>query len=141
MRRLAALWLAACSFAALAPTARSQVPPAPPFANGAEVRAPEGSHRAAYASMAVGATLVGLSFHLAHRADQVYEEYLDATEPSRIESLYDRAVRYDRWGRATLIGGEGMLALGLYLRFVRHPLPARMSLEAFPNRCALSVRF
>ena len=52
----------------------------------------EGHHVWAYASLASGATLVGLSFMFSNRADQAYQDYLDSSDPDQIESLYDRAV-------------------------------------------------
>lgn len=104
-----------------------------------------GSHRWAYASMAAGAVLIGVSFPLSARADDLYDQYLVATDPGRIEHLYDDTNRYDWYARGTLIGGQVLIATGLYLRFIRHPKPAaqtsRLGLEVTPSRCALAWRF
>ena len=98
------------------------------------------SHRWAWATMAIGAGLIGSSFAISHRADRTYDEYLDATDPDRIEALYDRTVRYDRLSAAALIGGQSLVATGLYLRFLRRPA-ARLSLDLGPQRCAARLRF
>jgi hypothetical protein len=142
MSRLAASLIAACSLAAAPATVAAQPPPAAaPFPVVGEARPPERSHTFAYLSMAVGAALIGASFEIAHRADETYDDYRVATDERAIEDLYDRTIAYDRWARATLLGGEGLVALGLYLRFVRRPAPQRLAVELSPARCALSVRF
>lgn len=107
------------------------------------------SHRWAYASMLAGAGLVGGSFVVSHRADDTYRDYLAATDPHEIERLYDRAVLQDRIASTTLLAGEGLIALGIYLRFIRHAAPGPNGLEIAPRTglilsprtCALSYRF
>lgn len=99
------------------------------------------SYAWAYASLGAGLALIGGSFILGERADDAYRDYLAATDPATIETLYDRAVRYDRLGSASLLGGEVLLVTGLYLRFLRSPRPPRVSLAVAPDRCALSWRF
>ena len=68
-----------------------------------------------------------------------------ATDPAEIERLYDRTARYDWYARGALIGGEALVATGLYLRFVRRPRAARttatLDLSVGPARCALAWRF
>jgi hypothetical protein len=141
MNRLAAL-LAACALISRAAPAAGATPlAAAPFPVVEEARTPEPSHTAAYSCMVAGAALVAFSFRLSQRADHYYDEYLLAIEEARIEHLYDRTLRYDRWSRASLLGGEALLATGLYLRFVRRPSPPRAQLELAPDRCAVSVRF
>ena len=99
------------------------------------------SHRLAYASLVTGAGLIGASFALAHRAQDTYSEYLLATDPQRISDLYDWTVRYDRLSSGSLLTGEALLVAGVYLRFLRPPLPQRLSLVLGTGACALSVRF
>jgi len=99
------------------------------------------SHRWAYVSMATGVVLVGSSFAFASHADRAYDDYLVATDTDRIESLYDEAVRYDWLARGALLGGEALIATGLYLRFIRHPHNTRVSLALEPDRVALAWRF
>ncbi len=99
------------------------------------------NHTWAYATMAAGAGMVVLSFALSSRADHVYHDYLLATDPDRIEDLYDESVRYDWAARGTLVGGELLIAAGLYLRFVRPLGSGRAALVVEPWRCALALRF
>ncbi len=123
--------MAACAAAqAVAPF--EEVPLSPPA---------RATHRLAYASVAAGAVLVGSSFAWANLANHTYEDYLNETSPSRIESLYDRTARYDRISSLSLIAGEVLVATGLYLRFVHHPGASRVRLSFGPQRCAASVRF
>ncbi|MGH7731177.1 MAG: hypothetical protein ACRENJ_08010 [Candidatus Eiseniibacteriota bacterium] len=98
-------------------------------------------HTWAYLTLAGGATLVGLSFTFSGKADDAYAAYLASTDQDEIQTLYDRAVRYDHRAQASLLTGEAMIAAGLYLRFVRRPGPSRVSLSLGPVRCALSCRF
>ena len=63
--------------------------------------------------------MIGSSFILADHANHTYDEYLAATDPAEIAELYDRTVRYDRLASAALLGGEVMVAVGLYARFLR----------------------
>lgn len=97
------------------------------------------SHLWAYTSLAAGVGLIAGSFLIADDANDTYEEYLASTDPSRISDLYDDTVRKDRLASATLIGGEVLVAVGLYLRFLRPEAPVRVSLG--PSRCALAFRF
>ena len=100
------------------------------------------SHGWAYAAMLGGAALIGSSFLVTDHANDRYDEYLAATDPARIESLYDETLRLDLAARITLFGGEGLLATGIYLRFIRRPPPPRsVSLSLRPNRCAVSLHF
>ena len=103
--------------------------------------APPHSHLRAYALMAAGAGLVGVSFAWQDHANRVYDEYLAATEPDRIRILYDRTAHYDRLSSSALIGGETLIAGGLWLRFLHHPALERLRLAAAPGRCALALRF
>src|SRR5438552_2410203 len=82
---------------------------------------PRPSHAWAYGAMLGGAVLVGSSFAFAHRADDAYDRYLLSTDPGAIDRLYDRAVRNDHLSQAALLGGEALIATGLYLRFIRRP--------------------
>jgi hypothetical protein len=99
------------------------------------------SHRWAYITMAAGAALVGGSFYFSNRADQIYDDYQVETDPGRIEQLYDQTVRYDWLSRGTLLGGEALIASGLYLRFIRRPRGHAVGLELGSERCALAWRF
>jgi hypothetical protein len=99
------------------------------------------SYTWAYASLIVGASMMGSSFAFSNRANHAYRDYLQAVEPEVIERLYDRAVRNDRLSSATLLGGEALIATGLYLRFLRNPPESRLSVAIGPTRCALSLRF
>lgn len=92
--------------------------------------------------MAAGAVLIGGSFLVTERANDRYDDYLRATDPAAIESLYDETLRLDNAARVTLFTGEALVATGLYLRFVRRPPPPRaVSLILRPDRCALALRF
>jgi len=99
------------------------------------------SHRWAYLTLLGGAALVGGSFYFSNRADQVYDDYRLETDPGRIEQLYDETVRNDWLSRGTLLGGEALIATGLYLRFIRRPHGRAVGLELGPERCALALRF
>ena len=99
------------------------------------------SHRWAYAALGGGAALVGSSFLISHQADRAYARYLVETDPGRIDALYDETVRDDWLARGALIGGEALIATGLYLRFLRHGQPSRVSLAIDSRRCALAWRF
>ncbi|HVP15064.1 MAG TPA: hypothetical protein VMS88_05945 [Terriglobales bacterium] len=102
--------------------------------------APRTSHRWAYVSLAAGAGLAGLSFAITARANRTYDEYLQATDPAEATRLYDRTVHFDRLAGASLLGGEALVAFGVWLRFLHRPArPATISLG--PGRCAVSLRF
>jgi hypothetical protein len=99
------------------------------------------SYAWAYVALGSGVAMIGGSFLLSTRADRTYRDYLEATQPDRIESLYDRTVLYDRLAGGTLATGELLLATGIYLRFVRRPHATRMSLDLGPGHCALAYHF
>ncbi|MFI5372064.1 MAG: hypothetical protein ACHQ52_10945 [Candidatus Eisenbacteria bacterium] len=99
------------------------------------------SHMGSYVCIGGGVALTVASFAIAHEADQTYDQYLVETDPARIESLYDRTVKLDRWSRGTLLTGQALIVTGLYLRFIRRPPAGRVSLIVEPYRCALAVRF
>lgn len=142
MMRRAALLLAAVSVLAGEARAAGEAPPAAsPFPVVGRAKAPEGPHRMAYVSLLAGAGLVAWSFDLAGRADRTYARYLVATADAEIDALYDRTLLHDRLARATLIGGEGLVAAGLYLRFIRRPRPGGLAVEVSPTACALAWRF
>jgi hypothetical protein len=98
-------------------------------------------HVWAYLTMLGGASLVGVSFSFSAKADDAYAGYLVSTDPDEIERLYDRTAMYDHRAQASLLTGEALIAAGLYLRFIRRPGPARVSLTVAPSRCALAWRF
>jgi|SRR6516225_1935492 len=134
--RRAALLFLGLELAACAPASAAEpfpVVPQPP---------PEHqSHLWAYTSMAAGAGLIGVSFAFSHKADQTYDQYLAATDPNEISSLYDQTIFYDRWSTGTLLTGELLIVTGLYLRFLRPHSSRRVSLEAGPRTCALALHF
>jgi hypothetical protein len=110
----------------------------------------------AYASMVGGAALAGTSFVLKDKADERYDLYLESTDPDEITRLYDETITLDRLSAASLITGEVLVALGLYLRFAKRggsnaiqvgasrpatdSAPA-LGVELRPSRWALSLRF
>jgi len=102
---------------------------------------PKRSGLPAYVAMAAGVGLIVGSFPIASHANRTYDRYLAATDPDEIEHLYDETVAYDRLSSASLLGGEVLIATGLYLRFLRRPADARASLILGERRCALSWRF
>lgn len=142
MRRITAASIAACIILELVlPAARAHAQAAEPFQVVPIEKPAHRGHGWAYLSLLGGAGLVGVSFHFANRADRAYDEYLITTDLERIEVLYDRAVRNDHISHASLLTGEVLVATGLYLRFIRRPSAARVSLTLEPSRCALSYRF
>lgn len=88
-----------------------------------------------------GVSLIAISFPLADEADRRYAEYLRATDPARITDLYDDAVLLDRLSAGSILTGEVLIAAGLYLAFLRAPLPSRLDLVFEPSRCGVSLRF
>lgn len=112
-----------------------------PFAEVPLSAAPRASYRTAYFSLAVGAGLIGASFTFSRRANDAYDRYLAASDPAQILIHFDETERYDRWSSASLLTGEALIATGLYLRFLRPPPSARLSLSLDPGRCAVSYRF
>ena len=140
-RLLAPLLAAGLWISGLEPAAGALAQAAEPFSE-VPLPAPEHhSHLWAYASLAVGAGLTGASFAFGHRADDTYQEYLNATEPGRITELYDETTTYDRLASGSLLAGETLIALGIYLRFLRPDQARRVSLDLSPRTCALSMRF
>ena len=123
------------------PAARATAWAAEPFATVILPSQKKASHRLAYGAMLSGAGLVGASFIWRDRANVRYERYLSATDPDEISRLFDETAHLDRLSSGSLIAGEVLVAVGLYLRFARHPSTDRVSLIATPSRCALSLRF
>lgn len=122
---------------AVGPAARAEGPfPLVPL--GGPERQPHGG---AYVSLIAGAGLVGASFAISRSADDAYRDYLAATEPARITRLYDQAVRDDRLASAALLGGEALIAFGVYLRFIHRSGPHNLELTAAADRCAVSLSF
>lgn len=99
------------------------------------------SHRAAYLCALAGAGLIGASFPMADEADRRYLRYLTETDLARIDDRFHATVRMDRLASASLLTGEGLLATAVYLRFLRHPAGARLTLVVEPSACAVSWRF
>lgn len=141
VRLLATLLVASLGFTGLETAACAPARAAEPFAEVPLPAATHESHRLAYASLLTGVGLIGASFTLAHRAQDTYNDYLIATEPRRIQVLYDRTVLYDRFSSGSLLTGEALLVTGIYLRFLRSPAPQRVSVMLEAGACALSVRF
>ena len=102
---------------------------------------PSHSHAWSNASIATGVALIGSSFLLEHQADQAYAAYLVASEPSDITTLYDRTILYDRLSGAALIGGNVLIATGLYLRFVHRSGPERVRFALTPSGCIVTCVF
>ena len=99
------------------------------------------SHTFAYATLLAGAALIGVSYEFERRADREYERYRTETDVARIGTLYDRTINLDRWSNASLLGGEALLAAGVYLRFLRRPAPSHVVLTAGITRCSVTWRF
>jgi hypothetical protein len=140
MRAVALLTAAGLLLSLRPPAARAAATPTFPFENVPLGGAPHASHRWAYVSLAAGAGLIGLSFVITTRANRTYDEYLQATDPSEATRLYDRTTHFDRLASASVLGGEALVAFGVWLRFLHRPArPATISLG--PGRCAVSLRF
>ncbi len=137
---MAAVLAAIAMFATVEP-ALAVAAPSTPFEQVALPPPQRHPHRLAYACMVSGAGLIGASFAFADHADRTYVRYLDSTEPAEIDRLFDETVRYDRLSSGSLIGGELLVAFGLYLRFLRRPTGRRLSLSLDARRCAVSYRF
>ena len=103
--------------------------------------APRRSHAWTVLCLTSGVGLIVASFPLADAADRRYDEYLHATDPAEITSLYDDAVLFDRLSTGSILAGEVLIATGLYLAFLRPPLPNRLDLVFAPSRCGVSLRF
>jgi len=102
---------------------------------------PHQSRVAAWSCMLGGAGLIGASFVIHDRANARYDEYLVATDPDEISSLYDQTITLDRVSAASLITGEVLLVTGVYLRFLRVPSTSRLSLAWERGACVARWRF
>jgi hypothetical protein len=123
------------------PAASAHAQAAAPFPVVDTAPPPARSHALSNSAIAVGVCLIGSSFLFEHQADQAYDAYLVATEPDQITTLYDRTILYDRLSGAALIGGNVLVATGLYLRFVHRSAPQRVRFALSPNRCAVTCVF
>jgi hypothetical protein len=92
-------------------------------------------------SLGTGAALIAGSFAIADAADRRYSDYLRATDPAKINDLYDEAVLFDRVSGAAVITGEVLIATGIYLAFLRHPAPSHLTFALEPSKCGVSLRF
>jgi hypothetical protein len=111
------------------------------------------SNRWVWITAIAGAALVGASFPLADEADRRYDAYLAETDLARIDDRFAATERMDRLASGSLLAGEGLLAVAVWMRFVRAenddgvPLPQRVSarqrvsLDVRTGRCALAIRF
>ena len=99
------------------------------------------SYRAAWLTLGAGAGAITASFILHDRANRSYREYLDSTDPDRLDGLFDRSERLDRISGGSLLAGEVLLATGVYLRFLRVPPTARMAVSIGPGRWSATWRF
>jgi hypothetical protein len=138
---VAAVAAAVLTCAALQPAARALAQAADPFPEVPLPAPPKHSNTWALVSFASGATLIAASFGIADAADRRYADYLRATDPARIEALYNDAVLFDRVSSASVLTGEVLIAAGVYLAFLRHPAPSRLGLALEPSRCVVSLRF
>lgn len=115
---------------------------APPFERITLPEPEKKSHLGSYLAMAGGLGLIVAAFPLRDHADQVYEEYLSSTDPEAMEGLYQEARRFDNLATASMLTGEALLVLGIYLRFLREPaLPRGLGFSCGYDRVALSLRF
>jgi hypothetical protein len=135
--RVATIALIGLLDSAVCATAQTAVP----FTDVPQATPPRRSYTLAYASLATGVALIGVSFVYSNRANHAYDRYLVETDPAEIERLYDRTVHNDRLSSASLLSGNVLVAGGLYLRFLRQPPATRVSLLLGPERCALAWRF
>jgi hypothetical protein len=138
---VAAFAAALLTCAALQPAARARAQAADPFPEVPLPEPPKHSRTWALLSFASGATLIAASFGMADAADRRYADYLRATDPARIEDLYNEAVLFDRISSTSVLTGEVLIAAGIYLAFLRHPAPSRLGLALEPSRCVVSLRF
>ena len=123
------------------PAARALAQAADPFPEVPLPAPPRHSNTWALVSFASGATLIAASFGIADAADRRYADYLRATDPARIEDLYNEAVLFDRISSASVLTGEVLIATGVYLAFLRHPAPSHLGLALEPSRCGVWLRF
>jgi hypothetical protein len=114
--------------------------PAQPFESVPLPPPPNRSHRGSHVAFLMGVALVAGSFTLSDRANRAYDRYLDAETEPEIERWFDESQRYDRWSSGALLGGEGLVATGVYLRFLRRP-SSPLSLVLASRTCAVSLRF
>ena len=110
-------------------TASAQADSAPPaLVNPPDLGPPvpvHGSYTRAYLVLGAGVVLSAGSFWVAGEADRAYARYQDATDLGEIDRQYGRARRFDRLSAASLVAGQGAIALGIYWRFLRHPHTTR----------------
>src|SRR5689334_5960156 len=85
-----------------------------PFETVPIAKRPKQPHTAAYTCFAAGAGAIAGSFALAHRADREYDRYLVAESPADIRSRFAETRRLDRWSSGLLLGGEALVATGVY---------------------------
>lgn len=133
--------IAALLFVMLIPAACAHAQAAAPFPVVDTTPPPAPSHTLSNACLAAGVLMIGSSFLFEHQADQSYDSYLVAIEPDDITTLYDRTILYDRLSAGALIGGNVLIATGLYLRFVHHPPPERLRFALGPQRCSVTCVF
>lgn len=141
-RIVAALLAAVIALSGLPiPAAAEEPPAAVPFPVVALPTSPHRSHLTAWLALGGGAGLLTTSFLVHERANRTYDVYLASTDPDEIGTLYKRTTNLDRLSGAALIGGEVLLATGVYLRFLRAPHDPKLSLDLAPGRCAARWRF
>ena len=114
-----------------------------------ELPSPEPNYTKAYVAAGAGLALTGLSFWLAEEADQTYVDYESGSDPTQIQSDYDRTTRLDRLSAASLIAGQAGLALAVYWRFLHKPAGALVAPRSasrfepllYPGGVAVRFRF
>ena len=131
---------AARAHAQTAAASADSTAPASPFPVVPIATETPGRYTWSYVAMGSGVALVAASFVLARRANDTYADYLQETDPNRIESLFDRTVWLDRSSSGSLLLGEALVCVGLYTRFLRKP-PGPVAWRVEPARCAVSLRF
>ena len=142
MKRILAATLAALlALLPLSTAAAESTPAAEPFPIVPLPAPPSRPYGMAWLALGAGAGLLAGSFVMHERANRSYRDYLDSTEPADLDRLYDRTLTLDRTSGAMLIAGEVMLAAGIYLRFLRTPRPARLTLAIEPARLAARWSF
>lgn len=141
MIRPAARFAAALTMITMLTAAGARAQAAGPFPEVPLSTSETRTHRLAWICIGAGLGLLGGSTVLAERANDRYEEYRNATDPRRVEDLYDETIALDRLSATALLSGEVLVATGLYLRFLRRPPTARVALDVGPARCAVLLRF
>ena len=63
----------------------------------------------------IGTALSGAAVYFHHEGDDRYDQYLQSSDVSEIEDLYDQTIRYDRWAAGSLIVGQICLIGGVML--------------------------